>query len=361
MRISHPDRLSEKSLFVSVDEIYPGAVSFLVHREMEQIAHSIIATIPVVMLAWYGNEAIDWFRDDVEELMDGYYWDEDTCMVKCRHDQDLDNESYQDFEDDDISLHDEYTEKKVMVENFCIEMLDSTSGVQQYHDSGRTVASFRSACGTPQAKGGIKLSNRASTLATMETLGNSSDDSLTDQFASLATPRESPKPGHSGLRPSPTNKGEVREKGRSTRRRRQGKGEVTEVSPRTMPSSSGKSGRDKEHSTGPNLTQYTNIYSDLDTLNSNQHIPSPMIQVNNSEPTPSTITADSTSAMQQFVTNNPKAFQQFLENNPSIIDQYIRKGPQTVQEAPTEVTLPSTVTPSTDKNGRATQNGGDKP
>ncbi len=328
MRISHPDRESGKSMFVSVDEIYPGAVSFLVHKDLEQVAQSIIATLPVVMLAWYGDAAIDWFRDDVEELMDGYYWDEVDCMVKCRHDSDVDNDIYQDFDDDEVSLHDEYKGKKVLVENFCIEMLEATSSQQQYHDSGRTVASFRSACVTPTLRDGVRIS------ALSGDIDDTSEDSLANQFADLTTIRKGKsKPTDSMDQPDNSDI----ETGIPTRERK----------------GHSKSGIDSVDKAG--CESGTGQPKDKDTP------PSPIIQVNHAEPTPSTITADSTIAMQQFLTNNPKAFQQFLEKNPSIIDQYIRNGATTPKDAPTEITLPSTVTPSTEKNGRAPQVGGDKP
>ncbi len=322
MKIGHPTD-PKKSLFISVDELYPGAVGFLVHQDVERAAHSIISTLPVIMLAWHGDRAVDWFRDDVEQLMDGYYWDEQSCTVKNKYEElNDDDEFYGDFEDD-ISLHEEYTGSQALVGNFSVHMLGQPP-TQQYHDEGRTVATFASACGD------IVVTN----------MDDNTTSNEPDQNTAARTHHSDSAFTGSYSKDTPT--------------------------------------RHNDSSiTTPPLTQIT--------------------EVENKNPI-STITNTSSAALQRFLEDNPTTFQQMLldqlVDNPTFLqtlqqhlslqDKGMEKGEHEANRPPREPpdgsqkpefqaisidshssatassTIPSTVTPSTTKNGRTAKEGGQR-
>ncbi len=153
MKIKRPDKDNSVSLFISIDEVYGGNTSFLVKKEMERQAKSIINTLPVILEAQFGPAVYDWFVDGTQANMTGFYWDSEGRCVKSSHDPD---EDLLDWEHDGEWLSGEALEQEehMMIEDFKIVIDNDHPLNQQQFTSGASIATFGSVCRDSLASAG---------------------------------------------------------------------------------------------------------------------------------------------------------------------------------------------------------------
>ncbi len=145
MRIQRSDKIEPTSLFVAIDETWNGMTSFLFKKDAQKQAKAVIQTLPIVLMSQWNHSVYDWFAEGTEATMEGYYWDEESGMVRAADTAHI--EPNWAFDDDSLSDHSEMVgyEGDVLIEDFQVIMANDVPISQQY-SGGRSVGTFRSAC-----------------------------------------------------------------------------------------------------------------------------------------------------------------------------------------------------------------------
>ncbi len=145
MRIQRADKDQPTSLFVAIDETWNGMTSFLFKKDAQKQAKAVIQTLPIVLMSQWNHSVYDWFVEGTEATMEGYYWDEESGMVRASDTGYVDQNWV--FDDDSLSDTSEVIgyEGEVLIEDFQVVMAEDVPLSQQY-SGGRSVGTFRSAC-----------------------------------------------------------------------------------------------------------------------------------------------------------------------------------------------------------------------
>lgn len=185
MKILRPDKAEHVSLFVSIDTSFRGEITFLVKKEIVHQARAVVNTLPVIMDAKYGHQALEWFPAGSENMLNQFKWDPITRTVKSlEEDNQLTHAGKMWEHDDEAEIPDEistsYNMLEVSLDAFPVVFADEVPSHKQYNDDRESVVTFGPVYGNAEATSDSSHgeTSESDAMSVVTTEGESPDSSI---------------------------------------------------------------------------------------------------------------------------------------------------------------------------------------